>query len=96
MSEIRDRIDEIDRSLSELLAARVRYAHKIGQAKQALGLPVYDGAREAAIAEKVRTHLATHALDAYTVPVLDIYRTLILVCRHAQDDASLDAADAGG
>ena len=90
MTTLREQIDAVDRSISELLAMRVRYAHEIGRAKRALGLPIYDSKREDAIVTNVRTHLEGRGLDAYEVAVLDIYRTLVLVCRHAQDDQALD------
>lgn len=85
----RDEIDRIDHALAELLARRVHYAHEIGRAKTALGLPIYDGAREATIAANVAAHLDAAGLGQYAVPVLDIYRTLVLVCRHAQDDPAI-------
>ncbi len=90
MTAMRREIDALDAQLSELLARRVQCAHTIGVAKKALGLPIYDATREAAIAESVTAHLDRHGLRPFEVPVLDIYRTLVLVCRHAQDDPTLD------
>ena len=89
LAAARDEIDRIDRALAELLARRVHFAHEIGRAKGALGLPIYDGAREATIAANVTAHLAEAGLSPYAVPVLDVYRTLVLVCRHAQDDPTI-------
>ena len=89
IAETREQIDQLDRAIAEMLASRVRYAHDIGRAKAALGLPIYDATREATIVSNVSGHLEALGLTPYEVPVLDIFRTLVLVCRHAQDDPTI-------
>lgn len=50
---LRQRIDELDEALVRLLSARAECALAIGRAKKALGLEVYQPAREA----EVLTHV---------------------------------------
>jgi chorismate mutase len=49
LSELRGRIQQIDRELIGLIADRVRLAREVGEAKRALGAPILDPAREAAV-----------------------------------------------
>lgn len=50
---LRDRIDEIDRSVVALLNERAEVALRIGRAKKASGAPLYDPARE----EEIMRHV---------------------------------------
>jgi chorismate mutase len=46
ISEWRQRMDEIDKKLVELLNERSRCALEVGRLKQAAGMPIYQPARE--------------------------------------------------
>ena len=52
---LRAQIERIDRALIGLIAERVRLAREVGEAKRALGLPVLDPAREAAVVRRAGT-----------------------------------------
>jgi len=49
LQELRERIQEIDRTLIGMIAERVRLAREVGDAKRELGIPTLDPAREAAV-----------------------------------------------
>jgi chorismate mutase len=49
LARLREKIEDIDRTLIELMAERVRLAREVGVAKRAAGLPTLDPAREAAV-----------------------------------------------
>jgi chorismate mutase len=51
---LRQRIDELDEALVKLLSARAECALAIGRAKKALGLEVYQPAREAEVLDHVQ------------------------------------------
>ncbi|MBK8230533.1 MAG: chorismate mutase [Candidatus Eisenbacteria bacterium] len=53
LDELRRRIDEVDRRLTELLVERFAIAAEIGLAKEGLGLSVYDPDRERRVLERV-------------------------------------------
>ena len=46
LDDCRDRIDELDRRILELLNERTRVVEEIGRVKQALGMPIYEPKRE--------------------------------------------------
>ena len=52
MDRLREEIEAIDRSLSELIARRVDLAREVGRAKRTAGLPTLDPAREAAVVRR--------------------------------------------
>jgi chorismate mutase-like protein len=56
IDELRQRIDELDARLVELLNERASCALRIGEIKQALGLEIYQPDREAQVLQNVRTH----------------------------------------
>ena len=56
IDELRQRIDQLDERLVELLSERAHCALEIGKLKQALGLEVYQPDREAQVLHHVRTH----------------------------------------
>lgn len=49
---LRERIEEIDRTLVSLVAERVRLAREVGVAKRELGVPTLDPAREALVVRR--------------------------------------------
>jgi len=52
----RDKIDEIDKKLVELLNERARYADEIGKIKEQLGLDAYSPQREKEVLENIMKH----------------------------------------
>ena len=53
LKESRNRIDEIDNELFDLISQRTSLAKDIALSKDYLGMPIYDESREAAIHEKI-------------------------------------------
>ncbi len=56
IDELRQRIDQLDERLVELLSERAHCALEIGRLKESLGLEVYQPDREAEVLDHVRTH----------------------------------------
>ena len=52
LRSLRVEIERIDRELVGLIAERVRLAREVGPLKQALGMPILDPPREAAIVRR--------------------------------------------
>lgn len=52
----RDKIDEIDKRLVELLNERARYADEIGKIKEQLGMEAYSPKREKEVLENILKH----------------------------------------
>ena len=53
LARIRGEIERIDRGLIGLIAERVALARRVGPLKQALGMPILDPPREAALPYQV-------------------------------------------
>ncbi len=53
LTELRKNIDKTDREIVALLNERAKYALKISEVKEKLGLPVYDGAREKKVLDMI-------------------------------------------
>jgi chorismate mutase len=58
LAECRDRIDELDRRILELLNERTRIVEEIGRVKRHLDLPIYEPKRETEVFENVTGHNA--------------------------------------
>lgn len=56
IDQLRQRIDELDERLVELLNERATCALRIGEMKQALGLDIYQPDRESQVLGHVRAH----------------------------------------
>jgi chorismate mutase len=52
----RDKIDEIDKKLVELLNERARYADEIGKIKEQMGLEAYSPKREKEVLDNIMKH----------------------------------------
>jgi chorismate mutase len=52
LGELRERIEQVDRAIIDLIAERVQLGREIGHAKRDLGLPTLDPAREAAVVRR--------------------------------------------
>jgi chorismate mutase len=81
ISDWRQKIDELDRKLVELLSQRAHAAHAIGQLKQVSSMPIYEPDREQEVFDNVRRlnpgPLADHDL-------LNIYERIMDVMRQIQ------------
>ena len=82
LAGVREEIERIDRALVGLIAERVRLGRKVGRAKRALGLPVLDPAREAAVVRRAGTLAREVGLDDEDVRY--VFWHLIGLSRRAQ------------
>ncbi|HET7185642.1 MAG TPA: chorismate mutase [Terriglobales bacterium] len=92
ISDWRNKIDELDRKLVDLLNQRARYAQEIGRLKRGTNQPVYEPEREKVIYENV--HRANPG------PLADrdltmIYERLIDVMRKIQKEEFVPKPKAG-
>jgi chorismate mutase len=83
LEELRERIDELDRQLVELLNERARAAQKVGYLKAATSLPVYEPAREKVVYANVR---AANKGPLPDIELTHIYERIIDVMRALQRD----------
>ena len=79
----RQKIDELDRQLVELISERARAAQAIGRLKRATEIPVYEPQREKVIFENVRSHNPGPLPD---LELVHIYERIIDVMRALQKD----------
>ena len=63
LKESRNRIDEIDNELFDLICQRTLLAKDIALAKEYLGLPIYDKSREDAIHAKIEKLSDENGID---------------------------------
>ncbi len=56
LAKCRDRIDQIDRRLVELLNERTTIAEEIGRAKRGADLPIYEPKRESEVFNNITSH----------------------------------------
>ena len=56
LAGFRDRIDDLDRRILELLSERTRIVEEIGRVKRHLSLPIYEPRREDEVFENVTSH----------------------------------------
>ena len=77
----REKIDELDRKLVELISQRAQAAHEIGKLKRDAGMPIYEPDREQTVFDNVRRvnpgPLPDHDL-------LNIYERIMDVMRQIQ------------
>lgn len=89
LSTERRRIDAIDEEILRLLQERVECALSVGKKKTAMGLPLFDPAREGRIYERLRT-LNEQLREEHgksTLPdsaISAIFREIISACRNAE------------
>src|SRR5207237_9500715 len=55
ITDWREKIDELDRKLVELLSQRAHAAHEIGKLKRGAGMPIYEPDRERNVFSNVRS-----------------------------------------
>ena len=63
LNESRERIDEIDNELFDLISQRTSLAKDIALCKEYIGMPIYDKSREEAIHEKIEKFSEENGLD---------------------------------
>jgi chorismate mutase len=77
LKESRNRIDEIDNELFDLISQRTSLATDIVLAKDYLGMPIYDKSREDQIHEKIRRLSEEKNLDVDIIDqILDMLTIL--------------------
>ena len=82
LDALRARIEQVDRKLVELVSERQDLARRIGEHKQAVGLPTLDPRREAAVLRRA-SELAAE-LDLPPEDVRDLFWVLIGLSRRQQ------------
>ncbi len=83
IEHFRQKIDDLDRKLVELISERARAAQEIGRLKRETSLPVYEPQREKTIFENVRSHNPGPLPD---LELVHIYERIIDVMRALQRD----------
>ena len=77
LKKSRNRIDEIDNELFDLISQRTSLAKDIVLAKEYIGMPIYDKSREDAIHEKVKKFSEEKNLDVEIIDqILDMLTIL--------------------
>lgn len=84
IGSLRQKIDDIDRQLLELLRERVEVVHQVGQEKMEKGLAVFDPSREEALLQKLIA-IAPNNLDARAVRV--IFTAIVGESRRLESEA---------
>jgi chorismate mutase-like protein len=78
LAEYRERIDEIDRRLVELLNERTSIVEEIGRTKREAALPIYEPKREGQVFENINAHnrgpLTTDGLKRIFERIIDEMR----------------------
>jgi chorismate mutase len=77
----RNKIDDLDRKLVELLSERAQAAHEIGKLKRKAGMPIYEPDREQTVFEKVRGANPGPLSDH---DILNIYERIMDIMRQIQ------------
>jgi len=83
ISDWREKIDELDRKLVELLSERAHAAHEIGKLKRGAGMPIYEPDRERNVFSNVR------GVNSGPLPdrdLLRIYERIMDVMRQIQQE----------
>ena len=94
LRDCRDRIDELDRRILELINQRTRIVERIGQVKQGLKMPIYEPKREDDVYRNVTEHntgpLGADAARRVFERIIDEMRTVqkIRMEQRAQAEAA--------
>lgn len=84
LKESRNRIDEIDNELFELISQRTSLAKDIALSKEYIGIPIYDKKREDVIHEKIERLSKEKGLD---VDIIDqIVNMLTILSKNEQKE----------
>jgi chorismate mutase len=82
LARIRGQIEAVDRGIIGLISERVELARRVGPLKQALGMPILDPPREAAIVRRAG-ELAREA-GLHDEDVRYVFWHLVGLCRRVQ------------
>jgi chorismate mutase len=85
LMDCRNAIEVVDRRIVALLAQRIELALRAAKAKEAAGLPLVDGAREAEVISRVTFEGRRHGLSSAGVE--QIFERIVAMSRRAQEDA---------
>jgi chorismate mutase len=89
----REKIDELDRKLVELLSRRAQAAHEIGKLKRNSGMPIYEPDREQAVFDNVcRANPGPLSND----DLLNIYKRIMDIMRRIQKEEMAPTQDRAG
>ena len=83
LTELRERIVEVDEDLVDLIGERKSLVQEIGQIKTELGLPVLDPAREAAVVRRAAALARERDVDEELVR--DVIWRIIAAAREEQE-----------
>jgi len=92
IADWRNKIDELDRRLVELLNERAQAAHEIGKLKQNTSMPIYEPEREKKIFENVQR--ANHG-PLPESELRTVYERIIDVMRNIQKNEIAPKVEAG-
>lgn len=84
LSEIRNKIDEIDQKLLELFEYRMGLSLNVANYKKSIGMPVYDPVRESEKLNKLKKMVKN---NENTEAVVDLFTQIMLLSRRAQYSA---------
>jgi chorismate mutase len=84
IGSLRQKIDEIDRQLLDLLRERLEVVHQVGQEKMEKGLAVFDPSREEALLQKLIAS-APKNLDERAIRV--IFTAIVSESRRLESEA---------
>ncbi len=79
---LREKIDDVDQQILELLNERTKLCAAIGVAKKRQGLPIRDRSRENELYNNIDRKAAEMKLDS--VHVKEIYRHIVGMCTSVQ------------
>ena len=93
ISDWREKIDELDRKLVELLSQRAHAAHEIGKLKRGAGMPIYEPDRERNVFSNVRSVNPGPLPDR---DLLRIYERIMDIMRQIQQEEMAPRAQTDG
>jgi chorismate mutase len=80
LTDLRDKIDTVDRKMVDFLNERAGYARELGDLKLSVGLPIYMPKREEEVIHNVKTHnkgpLSNDAIQRLYERIIDESRRL--------------------
>lgn len=85
LADCRTAIEDIDRRIVELLAARVALGQRTAELKEAAGLPLLDPRREAEVIRRVTEIGRDEGMPSEAIR--EIFWQIVGMCRRAQEEA---------
>ena len=82
LDDVRQRLDDLDRQLVEILARRFESGNQAARLKAELGMPMHDPAREEQVMEQAAEWARAAGLPE--AEVAELFRRLIAISRTAQ------------